>query len=427
MTIDLARALLRGRFMCTVAAIERVGVPIDTEVLQRLNRSWSGLRAGLVEQIDQQYGVYEGLTFKTKRFAEWLNREGIPWPQLDSGGLSLSDETFRNMARAYPQLGPLHELRGALSKMRLSALEVGRDGRNRCLLSPFSSRTGRNQPSTTRFIFGLSAWLRGLIKPPPGYALAYIDWSQQEFGIAAALSRDTKMQAAYISGDPYLEFAKQAGAVPPDATKRSHPQQREQFKACVLAVNYGMGQDALALRIGQSVSRARELLRLHRETYAVFWRWSDAAVDHAMLQGRLHTVFGWHVYTKQETNARFFRNFPMQANGAELLRLACCFAVEAGIRVCAMVHDAILIEAPLNQLDADVARTQALMVDASNAVLDGFPLRSEVKLVRHPERFSDDRGETMWDSIMTLLDQVDTELDVGSAGQATCALMPRGV
>ena len=36
----------------------------------------------------------------------------------------------------------------------------------------------------------------------------------------------------------------------------------------------------------------------------------------------------------------------MQANGAEMLRLACCFATERGVRVCAPVHDAILIEAP---------------------------------------------------------------------------------
>ena len=40
------------------------------------------------------------------------------------------------------------------------------------------------------------------------------DFSQQEFAIAAALSGDEKMQAAYRSGDPYLSFARQAGAVP---------------------------------------------------------------------------------------------------------------------------------------------------------------------------------------------------------------------
>jgi hypothetical protein len=58
------------------------------------------------------------------------------------------------------------------------------------------------------------------------------------------------MIAAYRFGDPYLAFAKQAGAVPIDATKQSHSAERDLFKACVLAVQYGMVPDALALRIG---------------------------------------------------------------------------------------------------------------------------------------------------------------------------------
>ena len=48
------------------------------------------------------------------------------------------------------------------------------------------------------------------------------------------------MMEAYPSGDPYLAFAKQAGAVPAHATKDTHHAKREQFKACVLAVQYGM-------------------------------------------------------------------------------------------------------------------------------------------------------------------------------------------
>ena len=65
---------------------------------------------------------------------------------------------------------------------------VGADGRNRTLLSAFASRTGRNQPSNTEFIFGPAKWLRSLIRPEPGTALAYVDFSSQEMGIAAALS-----------------------------------------------------------------------------------------------------------------------------------------------------------------------------------------------------------------------------------------------
>ncbi len=81
--------------------------------------------------------------------------------------------------------------------------------------------------------------------------------------------------------------------MPADGTKESHPREREQFKACVLAVQYGMGEASLASRIGQPPSFARELLRLHRETYRTFWRWSDGAVDYAMLHGKLWTTFGW--------------------------------------------------------------------------------------------------------------------------------------
>ena len=56
-----------------------------------------------------------------------------------------------------------------------------------------------------------------------------------------------------------------------------------------------MEEVSLGKRIGQSRLHARELLRKHRETYKVFWRWSDAALDHALLLGYLHTVFGWTI------------------------------------------------------------------------------------------------------------------------------------
>ena len=244
--------------------------------------------------------------------------------------------------------------------MRLNDLAVGRDGRNRTILSAFRSRTGRNQPSNTKFIFGPSVWLRGLIKPPPGHGVAYVDWSQQEFGIAAALSGDRAMQAAYKSAIPISRSPSKPAPSRPTPPRRSHKPQRELFKQCVLGVAYGMEAQSLALRIGQPPIVARDLLRAHRETYRVFWRWSDAAVDYAMLHGSLRTVFGWHVHVDENANPRSLRNFPMQANGAEMLRLACCLATERGIEVCAPVHDAVLICAPLDRLDSDVAAMRSL-------------------------------------------------------------------
>ena len=401
--LDLPRALLRGRFMKAAARIEWNGVPKDTATLALLRRYWPDIQDDLIAAVDKDYGVFDGRSFRLERWERWLSVHGIPWPRLQSGRLDLSDDTFRQMARAYPAVSPMRELRSALSEMRLSDLAVGSDGRNRTLLSAFRSRTGRCQPSNTRYIFGPSVWLRNLIKPPPGHGVAYIDWCQQELGIAAALSGDRALQAAYVSGDPYLAFAKQAGAVPPDATKHTHGPQRELFKQYALAVIFGMEAEGLAGRIGQPVIVGRDLLRAHHETYRQFWRWSDAAVDHAVLTGSIVTTFGWPLHVGPNFNPRSLRNFPCQANGAEMLRLAACFATEQGIEVCALIHDAVLVCAPLDRLDADVEAMRACMAKASRIVLDGFELRTDVHLVRYPDHYSDPRGTVMWDRVMRLI------------------------
>ena len=200
--IDLPRALLRGRYMAAAAAMEWNGAPMDTTTLDLLRKHWTDIQDDLIAAIDVNYGVYEGRTFKVALFEAYLIRNGIPWPRLESGALDLSRDTFRQIAKSYAVIAPLHELRHALSEMRLNDLAVGHDGRNRTILSAFRAKTGRNQPSNTRFIFGPSVWLRGLIIPPPGHAIAYVDWSNQEVGIAAKLSGDEQMIAAYLTGDP---------------------------------------------------------------------------------------------------------------------------------------------------------------------------------------------------------------------------------
>ena len=166
-----------------------------------------------------------------------------------------------------------------------------------------------------------------------------------------------------------------------------------------------MGPTSLSDRIDQPPAKARQLLQLHREAYPTFWRWSEAAVDQAFLAGSLQTVFGWPIRTGPEANGRSLSNFPMQANGAEMLRLACVAATEQGVCVCAPVHDALLIEAPLDQLDTAIWTTQQAMRDASTVILGGFELRSDAYVIRHPNRYMDERGEVMWDRIMRILDE----------------------
>jgi hypothetical protein len=113
--IDLPRALLRGRYMKAAARMEWAGTPIDTEKLPLLRRHWPDIPDELIAEIDVDYGVFDGRTFKAERWKNYLIKHGIPWRLHDTGNLDLSDDTFRDMAKAYPQVSPMRELRSALS------------------------------------------------------------------------------------------------------------------------------------------------------------------------------------------------------------------------------------------------------------------------------------------------------------------------
>lgn len=407
--IDLPYALHRGRYMKAVAQMETNGIQIDVIAQERLKGNWEAIKGRLIQDIDKDSGVFDGTRFVSKNFETYLYRNGIPWPRLESGRLALDEKTFRSMSKIYPLIAPLHELKQSLGTMRLFDLPVGFDGRSRCMLSPFRSSTSRNQPSNTKYPFGPSVWIRGLIRPQEGYSLAYIDWSQQEFGIAAALSGDSAMIDAYLSGDPYLDFAKRVKAVPPDATKASHPEIRELYKQCILAVQYGMGEYGLAERLGILVIEARELLFQHRRAFPKFWEWSEAAVNCSLLGIPLKTVFNWTLHPIPNPNPRSLANFPVQANGAEMMRLAAIYATEKGIRVCAPVHDAFLIEAPTSDIEAVVVDMQRLMREASRITLGGLELGSDVKYVHSPGRYMDERGTFMWNKVEELLGRIEME------------------
>lgn len=402
----LGGALFRGRYTSAVARMEWNGVPIDTEILGYLSEDWEHIKHDLIADIDREYGVYDGTRFVESRFETYLTRAQIPWPRTAHGRLELRDDTFADMARGYPALAPLRELRRTLSQLRLNELSVGRDGRNRTGLMPFASKTGRNQPSNSRFIFGAARWLRGLIKPGPGKAVAYIDWVSQEIAIAAALSGDAALWEAYISGDPYMAFALQAGLAPPGATKATHKAVRQRAKSIMLGVGYGMSAASIAIQANLHVDEARELLSRHKATYHRFWAWAENNQNAGLMSTPLQTVFSWTWRAGQGTtpNPRSLLNWPMQANGAEMMRLACCELTERGICVCCPVHDALLIEADAENIQQAVRTTRAVMEHASEVVLgEGRVVRTDADVFCYPARFADEAGGGMWERVMALL------------------------
>jgi hypothetical protein len=343
--------------------------------------------------------------------------------RIEANGIPLNLEGIETLKRHWRNV--VRQVGGAISDAKPSALAIGLDGRHRAPLRPFASRTGRNQPSRAEFLLAAPGWLRRLIKPSVGRGLAIIDWQQHEFGIASALSGDERMMADYQSGDPYLALADRYGSVDAPSARSSR---RDAFKTCSLGVLNGISPSGLARQIGCGVTEARLLLHENRVEYPRFWRWSDSVEMEAYLHGRLQSVFGWGVAVNAASNPRFLRNFPVQSNGAEMLRLACCLATENGVMVCAPNHDALLIEAPLEELADTIDSTEAAMAEASEIVLDGFPLRTSVTTVRYPDHYPHPRSDALWSEINRALAELEESSEPARKRDACCARMhPRPI
>ena len=126
----------------------------------------------------------------------------------------------------------------------------------------------------------------------------------------------------------------------------------------------------------------------------------------------MQTAFGWtyRIGIVGAVNERSLRNWPVQATGADILRIACILATRHGIKLLAPVHDAVLIEAPVDRIEADVALMQEIMRRASrivlNATADGtHELRTDAKIIQSPDRYTDPRGAEIWDRVTELLDR----------------------
>ncbi len=234
------------------------------------------------------------------------------------------------------------------------------------------------------------------------------------------------MLEALLADDFYIAFGKKARKLPDDATRETHEVERDGLKTVALGIGYGMQEQSLAVRLAKTCPEARELLRLHRRTFPRFWAWNDDVVHYAKLHGKLWTVYGWELAVTEPqyqadgrqiggTKVRTLRNYLMQANAAEMLRISCYRFIadgglDKGFLLCGPVHDALLVECAIEDVLEATEFTTSVMEEASRAVLGGFTLGVDTKVWCYPDRFMDEkRGRATWNRIMLHLAKAEAD------------------
>ena len=395
-----------------VAQIQARGMPIGVSLWNAVQENKAAVIKYLLQRFDPSYGsdnpIYtpEG-EWSYERFERWLASAGVEaWPRLESGRLDIDSDAFRMMYHV-PGIEGLHALRDSLGVIVKARLPIGRDGRNRPSLFPFCTATGRN--AHAKSLYNAHAGMRSFMVFPEDRIGVYLDWRTQEIAIAAALSGDAALTDAYRDGDIYHALARICGLTnDPDCKrwKKNNPTIRSRMKALQLGINYGMGVPSLAKGLDRHPLVASAIIEKHKRAYPRFWEWRADTVQSAMLTRRMESVFGWPLHISTSPNKRTLYNFPMQSNGAEMLRLAACRLCEAGIVPSMLIHDGILIEGR-NQEEVD--HTMEIMRGAGKDVCDGLEVGVDVdQMLERGARYEDKRrvAKEMWGTIMQALREV---------------------
>jgi DNA polymerase-1 len=396
----------------TVAPIQARGMPVDMPLYNLVQENKARVVGELRRRFDPSHDsddpIYtpEG-EWSYVRFERWLASVGVTaWPRLESGKLDIDSDAFRLMYHV-PGIEGLHALRDSLGVIVRAKLPIGRDGRNRPSLFPFCTATGRN--AHAKSLFNAHAGMRSFMVFPPNKIGVYLDWRSQEVGVAASRSEDQRLINDYVGGDVYHALAELCGLTNDPDIKRwkvQNPDVRQRMKTLQLGINYGMGVPSLAKGLDRHPLIASAIIERHRQIYPRFWQWRADMVQQAMLDRYVETVFGWPLRISTSPNKRTLYNFPMQGDGAEMLRLAAWRLCEAGLVPSMLVHDGILLEVSDEE---QIAHAKLIMRDAGRKVCNGLEIGVDVdQKLEHGARYQDKRqvAKDMWATIMSVLQDI---------------------
>ena len=416
---ELWRIMNRGYAVGCVSLVERNGIPVDVQLINKFNDNWNAVKDRLIRKVNKDIDVFtDDLKFNHKKFNELIIRNGLDarWPRMKSGNFTTNKAKLKDHLDV-DDIRKLNEIRTFQNMTKLTTYDPGIDGRVRTSINMFGTVTGRATPSSAKYPFNASKWARNFIKPSYGNYLVYLDYASQEPAIMGYMSRDRNLIEAYQSGDIYIHTMKLFKMIPETATDDTHPEERGIGKVLYLANSYGQGALAVAQSLKCSVFHAKGLQKQYRETYATYFNWVNGIIEAGLQNKHLSTVHGWQRWIKDLFTwkngkrvdiRRSLLNWPIQSHGAEILRSALIDLTDENFEVCALVHDAVLLQIPIADFNKRLKQAKQIMVDASIKVVGG-PIRVDQEIIRsNYKQFkkdgSDSKDQKLFDEIMKEID-----------------------
>lgn len=377
----------------------------------------SGLFADIVKKVEEVGGI------KWKRTAKGTYASDSDYlKEMDEGfGLIHDVKKHKDALTAVKSIVPDDD--GGIGMMKF----IGSDNRQRPWYNPYGTKTGRNAPKATGYIFLQPKWMRLLVDPPKGHWNADLDAHSQEVAIAAAVYNDNNKRKVYLSPDVYIQYAQLCNAYPPDRPildekereseenrwfkEEGWGQVRKAYKSGFLGMQFGMGGSKLRQRVLLTLpEESRDMIdedwgnrfvEEYHQTFAAEFRCSS---ELKMLYQSEHKGLmlpdGWRM-GPDEDNILTVGNFPVQGTGAVILRRCCELCDEAGVRIYATLHDAISITGKDENMERDIEKARECFRQAGEDILgENLMIIGEPEIVRHGDNWiHDDKVPGVWNAM----------------------------
>ncbi|MEX1024749.1 MAG: DNA polymerase I [Planctomycetota bacterium] len=388
-----------------LTAMEQRGIRLDTKKLELLGQELEKDHVRLVRVVQELAGENVNVA-SPKALGEVLfeklriqDEAGVKRPKRTKTAWATDAETLQTNYGEVEIVRTILETR-EVSKLRntyvdsLPSYVNPATGRVHCSFSQVSAATGRlasSEPNLQNIPIRTERGRRirdAFVAREPDargrWCLVAADYSQIELRVLAHLSKDRHLIRAFEEGqDIHAATACRIFDVEPFAITR---EMRSQAKVVNFGLLYGMGPQRLARETGFSVPEARKFIERYFASFPTVKGWMESVLEEARRTGAVETLLGRRrrIRDIDSANSRLRSlaenaavNTPVQGSAADIIKRA-MIDLEATLtdsplaaELLLQVHDELVLECPVQELDETIAVVRAAM---ENAVVLEVPL-----------------------------------------------------
>jgi DNA polymerase-1 len=394
-----------------VRTMNATGIAVDTAYLKTLEREYrkelDGIAARVYRHAGREFNINSPKQLGEVLYDELKIGEGTKQKKTATGARTTREDELEKLSDEHPIIAEVLAYR-ELSKLLGTYVEklpdaVGAGGRLRATFLQTGTVTGRmgcenpnlqNIPTKTEY----GRRIRNAFVAPAGTVLVAIDYSQIELRIAAGLSGDEKLVAAFKNGDDiHATVAAQVFGVPREAVDK---EMRRRAKVINFGILYGMGVNALRANLGAGVSReeAAEFLENYFARFSGLATYIEQVKQEATKLGYTETLFGRRRHfpalksklpQMRAQAERMAVNAPIQGTQSDIIKLAMVRADalihekkwEGKAKLLLQVHDELVYEVDAALVDTIAPIIRETMESAAPVdKLSGVPILAEVSV-----------------------------------------------